>query len=120
MKLRRSFVLRGLLSAAACAGVIATSIALGSAQSTNAQRLQREAVACSGIGYLPHPSAGAFEAISMPRSVLSTLEESGNRSLEHVARDFDKAAIAENSDAMISALDDGVKVCHRLHLRTAS
>ncbi len=116
----RSLVLRGLLIATACVVVIAASIALDAASSTNTHRLQREALACSGIGYLPKPSAGSFEAIAMPRSTLSALATSGNESLENVVGAFDKAAREQNSDAMIEALDEGVNVCHRLHLPTAS
>jgi hypothetical protein len=54
----------------------------------------------------------------MPESVLSALAGTGNRSLEGVVRAFDRAALERNTDEMIAALNDGVRVCHRLGLRT--
>ena len=72
------------------------------------------------ISFTPRPASPGQMAIAMPDSVLSALARTGNRRLEKVAHVYDKAALAENTDEMIAALDDGVSVCHRLGLRTAA
>jgi hypothetical protein len=72
------------------------------------------------ISFTPEPSPAEQVAISVPGSILSSLMKTGDRSLEKVVRAYDKAAFAENTDAMINALNTGVKVCHRLGLRTAT
>jgi hypothetical protein len=46
--------------------------------------------------------------------------KTGNKSFESVVRAYDKAALAGNNDAMISAVDNGVRVCHHLGLKTAA
>jgi hypothetical protein len=113
-------VSRGLLCAALCGILFAASTSVASAQSTSNHRLQLEAAACRLISFTPLPGPGAQEAIALPNSTASALMKTGNRSLESVVRAFEKAALALNNDAAINALNDGVKVCHRLGLPTAA
>jgi hypothetical protein len=56
----------------------------------------------------------------MPISTLSALKKTGDSSLQNVVRDFDAAASAQNTVAMIRALTNGVRVCHGLGLKTAT
>jgi hypothetical protein len=83
---------------------------------------QLETAACKLISVPPKPSTGtgSFEAISMPISTLSALKKTGDSSLQNVVRDFDAAASAQNTVAMIRALTNGVRVCHGLGLKTAT
>ena len=83
---------------------------------------QLETVACRLISVPPTPATGtgSFEAISMPISTLSALKKTGDSSLQNVVRDFDAAASAQNTVAMIRALTNGVRVCHGLGLKTAT
>jgi hypothetical protein len=83
-------------------------------------RLQREATACKLISFTAKTGPGAFTAISVLKSTLTALTKTGNKSFESVVRAYDKAAQTEDENAMINALNDGVKVCHRLGLKTAS
>ena len=57
--------------------------------------------------------------ISVQDSTLNALKKTDDKSLEEVVRDYVSAANAQNDAAMIRALDDRVKVCHGLGLRTA-
>jgi hypothetical protein len=65
------------------------------------------------------PTSGGFEAISVPTSTLLALNKTGDRSLQDVVRAYDAAASAQNTVAMIRALNKGVRVCHGLGLKTA-
>jgi len=120
MKLHGKCVQRGIVCTAMCGFLLATSSSVAWAQSTPKNRLQLETAACKLISIPPKPSSGGSEAISVPDSTLSALTKTGNKSLESVVRAYDKAARAQNTDAMIRALTNGVKVCHRLGLRTAA
>jgi hypothetical protein len=58
-------------------------------------------------------------AISVQTSTLRVLQKTDDASLKAVVRAYDKAAKAQDENAMIRALNDGVKVCHGLGLKTA-
>jgi hypothetical protein len=96
--------------------------AASSAQKTSKNQRQLESSACKMIGFtsIPGASTGSFEVISMPLSTLIALERTDDRALEAVVRRYDTAASAQNTDAMIRALNIGVEVCHDLGLRTAT
>ncbi len=100
--------------------LLATCSSVAWAQSTTKNQLQLEKAACKLINFTPEPGPGAFEAIAIQKSTLTALKRTGNKSLESVVRAFDKAALAQNNEAMIRAINNGVTVCHRLGLRTAS
>jgi hypothetical protein len=112
-------VLRRLICSAVCGFLFVASTSVAGAQPTKKHRLQLEAAACGLISFMPVPSSEGNVAISVQVSTLSALRKTGVRSLKEVVRDYEKAALAENTDAMIRALDVGVKVCHRLGLRTS-
>ena len=96
--------------------------ACGSTSATqNAPRNQRqlEATACKLISAtpLPPPNSSSFEVISVKTSTLVALQKTDDESLKAVVRAYDKAAKAQDNDAMIRALNNGVKVCHGLGLK---
>jgi hypothetical protein len=72
------------------------------------------------ISSIPVPTSSGQMAIAVPASTLSALAKTGNGSLERVVRAYDAAAQAGSAAAMTRALDRGVRVCHRLGLRTAT
>ncbi len=94
--------------------------ACGSAQSL--VQLQLDAAACKLLSAtpIPPPNSGTFVAISVQTSTLRALQKTDDASLKSVVRAYDKAAKAQNADAMIQALNNGVKVCHGLGLKTAT
>jgi lipopolysaccharide export LptBFGC system permease protein LptF len=102
--------------------LLAACSATSSTQKAPKSQRQLETTACKLISVPPKPSTGtdSFEAISMPISTLSALKKTGDSSLQNVVRDFDAAASAQNTVAMIRALTNGVKVCHGLGLKTAT
>ena len=113
-------VQRGLVRTVVCGVLLVMGSFAVWSPSMQQNRAARERAACKLLSFIPEPGSGAFESIAIQKSTLSALSKSGNESLESVARAFDKAAIAQNSDAMIRALDDGVGACHRMGLKTAS
>jgi hypothetical protein len=103
-----------------CGLVLSTCSSAAWAQSSPKNRIQLEATACKLISSTPVPASGDQVAISVQKSTLAALTKTGNKSFESVVRAFNKAAVTENNDAMIRAINNGVKVCHRLGLKTAS
>jgi hypothetical protein len=91
------------------------------------QHLQREAAACRLLGTPPRlpskPTPDQFFAIAVQGSLISALAQSGNSSLERVARNLRAAARKETHTgspvAMVRALTEGAVTCHRLGLSTA-
>jgi hypothetical protein len=108
------FVVCGLLFAA-CGSAAA------SRNAPSSQR-QLEATACKLISSIPLPSPNSsnFDAISVQTSTLMALQKTNNASLKAVVRAYDNAANTQDNNAMILAINNGVKVCHRLGMRTAS
>jgi predicted component of type VI protein secretion system len=103
----------GLLLAA-CGSTTAT-------QSAPSNQRQLEAAACKLISAtsIPPPDSGSSVAISVQTSTLRALQNTDDASLKAVVRAYDKAAKAQDNNAMIRALNNGVKVCHGLGLKTA-
>ena len=107
--------------------VLVAAIVLGGCGSTsaaqNAPRDQRqlEAAACKQIRAIsiPPPNSGSFVMIAVPSSTLLALQKTDNASLKAVVRAYKRAANAQDNVAMIRALNQGVKVCHALGLKTA-
>jgi len=66
------------------------------------------------------PTPGSFEAISIPFSTLSALKKTDDSSLQSVVRAYDAATNVQNTVGMIRALNNGVRVCHSLGLKTAT
>jgi len=110
------------------AAALVSAIVLGGCGSTaatqNAPRNQRqlEATACKQISAtsIPPPNSGSFEMISVSTSTLVALQKTDDASLKAVVRAYKKAASAQDNDAMIRAINNGVKVCHALGLKTAT
>lgn len=101
--------------------LIGAFVVLTGAPTPNNQR-QLEVAACKLISAPPSqsPNPSSFEAISVPNSTLLALQKTDDESLKAVVRAYDNAAIAQNTDAMIRTLANGVKVCHGLGLKTAN
>jgi hypothetical protein len=81
---------------------------------------QLESSACKLINAPPNPPSGTWEAISVKVSTLSALEKTDSVALQSAVRAYDAAAKAQNTSAMIRALADGVRTCHRLGLKTGT
>jgi hypothetical protein len=102
-----------------------SSCASNAAQSTQSQRLHREAAACELIGtppIMPTSTPDSFTAVSVKASLISALAKSDDTSLKNVAQDLLSAARHETQTgsgaAMVRALNRGAAVCHRLGLST--
>lgn len=119
MKLLEKWCMRGLLWFTAC-GMVLVGSSVASASSVSKGRLQLEAAACKQIRAVPLPSPGASTAVALLTSTLAAFKKTGNASFETFVEVYDKAARARDNDEMIRALDNAVKVCHRLGLKTAS
>lgn len=117
-RLHGTCVQRGLMCIALCGLLLSVTDSVAFA-STPKHRHALEAAACKLISITPLPPQGAQEAIALPQSTLSALKKTDNTSFQAIVRAFDKAALAMNNDAMIDALNNGVKLCHRLGLPTA-
>lgn len=112
---------REILGLYCCGLLLAACGATPSAESVPNNQRQLETSACKLISATPNPPTrtGSFEVISVQDSTLNALKKTDDKSLEEVVRDYVSAANAQNDAAMIRALNDGVKVCHGLGLRTA-
>jgi hypothetical protein len=119
MRLLRRDVKRVLLGATMCGLLLSTCSSVAWAQSAPKNRLQLETAACKLISSTPESASGDQVAISVQKSTLAALTKTGNKSFESVVRAFNEAALAEDNDAMIHAINNGVRVCHRLGLKTA-
>lgn len=120
MRKSSAMPIQWLFSCVALTGLLLTASGTAAWAKSASKGSQSEAAACKLINFIPEPGPGAWEAISVRKSTLSALLKTGNRSFESVVRAYDKAANAQNGHAMIRAIDNGVKVCHRLGLKTAS
>ena len=87
---------------------------------TNQRQLEVTACKLIGVTSIPPPDSGSFVAVSVQTSTLRALQKTDDTSLEAVVRAYVKAALAQNTDAMIRALNNGVNVCHGLGLKTAT
>ncbi|MGA2970778.1 MAG: hypothetical protein ABSE75_13360 [Acidimicrobiales bacterium] len=86
---------------------------------TNQRQLEVTACKLIGVTSIPPPDSGSFVAVSVQTSTLRALQKTDDASLEAVVRAYVKAARAQNTNAMIQALNNGVNVCHGLGLKTA-
>jgi hypothetical protein len=113
---------RVIMCIAVCGLLLAACSATASTLKAPQNQRQLETAACKLISVPPKPATGTdnFEAISMPISTLSALKKTDDSSFQNVVRDFDTAASAQNTVAMIRALTTGVRVCHDLGLKTAT
>jgi hypothetical protein len=113
---------RGIACIAVSGLLLAACGSTASPQGAPSNQRQLEATACKLISAtsIPPPDPGSFVAISVQTSTLRALQKTDDASLKAVVRAYDKAAKAQNADAMIRALNNGVKVCHGLGLRTAT
>lgn len=111
-------VRRGLLCGA-LAGMVLASSSVALAQSAPKRRLQLEGAACKQISAVSLPGPGEETAVSLLTSTLDAFEKTGNASFKDFVEAYDRAARADNNDAMIRALDKAVTLCHRLGLTTA-
>jgi hypothetical protein len=113
-KVRVTSVLVGGLLLAACGSA--------SAQGPPKDQPELEAAACKLISPTEEPTltSAGFEVIYMPTSTLLALKRTDIRSLRDVVRAYDVAASEQNTFAMIRALNNGVRVCHGLGLKTAT
>ena len=113
--MKRSIRAGGLLLAA-CGSATAT-------QHAPKNQRQLEATACKLISATPPPPApdsSGIDTISVQTSTLLALQTTDDASLKSIVRAYEKAANAQDNDAMIRALNDAVKVCHLLGLKTAT
>lgn len=97
----------------------ACSPALTTQPNAKRQR-QLESAACKLISVPPEPAPGTWEAISVKATTLSALEKTDDGSLQHEVRAYDVAASAQNTSAMIRALAEAVRTCHRLGVKTGT
>ena len=81
--------------------------------------------ACQQIGplpTLPTPQPGVSSLVNVSPSLLTALRNSRNASLEHVAREIvtaeSKGGLGDNGEAVVRALEHGVKVCRNLGMPT--
>lgn len=108
-------------------GLALSSCSTNAALSMRSQHSQRDVAACRLLGtppkLPPKPSPDHFVAIAVPGSLISALAQSGNSTLERVARDLRAAAREEtrtgNPAAMAQALNEGAGACHRLGVSIA-
>jgi predicted component of type VI protein secretion system len=113
---------RGIACIAVGGLLLAACGSTASPQSAPSNQRQLEATACKLISAtsIPPPNSGSFVAISVQTSTLRALQKTNDASLTAIVRAYDKAAEAPDEDAMIRALNNGVKVCHGLGLKTAT
>jgi hypothetical protein len=118
MSIRR---LRDIACVVVCGLWLVASSSVASAQEAHRNQRQLERAACRLVS-VPQlvNGAGAFEAISVPASMLVALDKTNDKSLREAVRAYDAAAIAQDTDAMIRALADAAKVCQSLGLPTAT
>jgi len=105
-----------------CGLLLAACGSTAAPQSAPSNQRQLEATACKLISAtsIPPPNSGSFVAISVQTSTLRALQKTDDASLKAVVSAYDKAAKAQDENAMIRALNNGVKVCHGLGLKTAT
>ena len=120
MKLREGLIRRAALCTAASGFMLIASMSVASAHSIKSHRFQLERAACKLLSFTPEPTSVGQEAIAVPEATLIDLDKTGDKSLENVVRAYERAALVENTDGMISALNGGVKVCHGLGLLTGA
>ena len=112
--------LRGIACVVVCGLWVVSSSSVASAQEYHRNQRQLERAACRLVS-VPElaDGPGAFEAISVPTSMLVALDKTNDKSLREAIRAYDAAATAQDTDAMIRALADAAKVCQSLGLPTA-
>src|ERR1039457_6144261 len=92
-RMLRCFVCLGVF------GLLLASCSTNASLSMKSQHLQREAAACRLLGTPPRlpskPTPDQFFAIAVQGSLISALAQSGNSSLERVARNLRAAARKE-------------------------
>lgn len=111
---------RGIACIAACGLLLAACGSTATSQNASRNQRQLEAAACKLIGATPTPSLSYSEAISVRTSTLKALQQTDDAPLRSAVSDYENAANAQDENAMIRALNNAVKVCHGLGLKTAS
>jgi hypothetical protein len=103
-------------------GLLLAACGSASAQKPPKNQLQLETTACKLISPTEEPTltSAGFEVIYVPTSTLLALKRTDDRSFRDVVRAYDVAANDQNTIAMIRALNNGVRVCHSLGLKTAT